>query len=803
LCKKYNIFAGSSYEITNFEKLQLFISWKDKNHPMDEEHFKMSLVNAMRDDVVWDQADKEFMITYLKDIRYNGSKNLDEKSINRYKEASVWSSDEILREFWKLSQDQLYALGVKNPDDVEELKTKFKNDKIWFVTDIINNGSLLPWVILAILWWLFWWTWWAVWWFLLWTVWLTAYNAYSWNRVEKNWDEKAEDSWTVSNETTSNVPVTSSIFEKYSWIIKSERWNLDEKELSKVFLDLSNNDKFKNAPASTLDIFETEKAVSANIQKYFKDQLWIDITNENRKYYEHIFKKLKENRINSDIWTYWAWETINNYLIIRGSKLSKQTTWGNKVVSPEKAREQTSSEILTYFGIDKNSTKDLQKNLDMLWLDLFKFLWGYKNFIENNLSWLNPSILAKIKESIKIKVLLINKKIEELKKKEKNLNEFKNNRWIVNNLIQDLFKNLNTQVLPSALALVKNNWDTAKLKKTKEMFACNLTDDGDFDKTWTSFEIYDSIVNSWEVFDLEKDSEYLKNNWLNASDLDLTLLSERDIEVQSKAEIFCYAWLAALIGNDIGSFTWVWSVPWVIIWSSYSAVDLFNWEDNLISLWKASWYISKEYRVNKEWYENVLAWIWVIPLVWWWLRIVKNSEKLAIFISKLSPEKQVLFNNMISEISEMTPKFISRSFEKFWDTNSVAEAWTKLWKIPEDKFIVWVLEKLEVWKPPVKIWEVELSKLDNWRFLTKVWDDVREFDLKQVKELISNISWENKISFVQDIKRAELFAKFNWTPAKIWWYEVRIEKWSPIVRAKDGTYLEWEKREQTFLSSIQ
>jgi hypothetical protein len=26
LCKKYNIFAGSSYEITNFEKLQLFIS---------------------------------------------------------------------------------------------------------------------------------------------------------------------------------------------------------------------------------------------------------------------------------------------------------------------------------------------------------------------------------------------------------------------------------------------------------------------------------------------------------------------------------------------------------------------------------------------------------------------------------------------------------------------------------------------------------------------------------------------------------------------------------------------------------
>jgi hypothetical protein len=50
------------------------------------------------------------------------------------------------------------------------------------------------------------------------------------------------------------------------------------------------------------------------------------------------------------------------------------------------------------------------------------------------------------------------------------------------------------------------------LKKTKEMFACNLTDDGDFDKTWTSFEIYDSIVNSWEVFDLEKDSEYLKNN---------------------------------------------------------------------------------------------------------------------------------------------------------------------------------------------------------------------------------------------------------------------------------------------------
>jgi len=62
-------------------------------------------------------------------------------------------------------------------------------------------------------------------------------------------------------------------------------------------------------------------------------------------------------------------------------------------------------EIISYFGI--KNPENLVKWLDEAGLNLFKMLDWYKNYIENNLQWLDPKILTKIKQSILIKTWLI------------------------------------------------------------------------------------------------------------------------------------------------------------------------------------------------------------------------------------------------------------------------------------------------------------------------------------------------------------------------------------------------------------
>ncbi len=148
-------------------------------------------------------------------------------------------------------------------------------------------------------------------------------------------------------------------------------------------------------------------------------------------------------------------------------------------------------EIISYFEISESEIQSLDAELKELKLDLYRFLLGYKNFIEDNLDGLDSSIIKKIKTSIKIRTGHLTEKIKELKEDQDSDEAFTNNRWIVNAKIkEDYFGEMNEVILPSAFVyarykrdeLKKADIDADKLEMVEKMFSRDLDSDGDFDK---------------------------------------------------------------------------------------------------------------------------------------------------------------------------------------------------------------------------------------------------------------------------------------------------------------------------------
>lgn len=431
----------------------------------------------------------------------------------------------------------------------------------------------------------------------------------------------------------------------------------------------------------------------------------------------------------------WNWNTFE-----------RPKATNDNLINPENEKIK----LISYFWLNRELSKELSKNLGEVWLDLFKMLSSYRKFIENNLWWLDWNIKEKIIRSIGLKVWLINNKLSELRTSEydKNwtLRDFKNDRWIINSEIKDLFSDTSNKVLPSALALVKGNWDTKKLNKAREMFSSDLTDEWDFDKTWTSFEIHDSIANSWEVFELSEDIDYFRNTWVWFDDFEVNLLNEEDKTIEETAMMFYMAWYSFMIINDIATLIpTVYSPFWAAVWWAYYGTDAFNSEDTMISLWKAIWVIDKDFRAEKAWYQNVISWIWAIPLIWQWMRILTKSATFTKYVSTLSPEKLALFNSMKAQIAEHFGKF----FETSKDVNVVwNDYYTK-----SAKLSWWLFE--DFWKEFGKVFSTKLWKLEDWQHFN-IW------------EIVITKVWKNKFELVENwikttFTKKELLAKLETT----------------------------------------
>lgn len=800
--KADNSFSTPEYVQRLLKKYKIHVEWNIKDISFwsgaewkkQFEAFKKDISFAISDNV----ADKEFLLTYFDDVYYRGGKSLPLNEINVYDNTSLKNQKTVLREISHLNDEQKFALWIRDSNEAKELSRDITKDPIGFLKKNMtaDNISLaiIFWIIWAFLWGKKWFWIWALLWFWVGAGWLSFAQEW-WNKL----GEKKEQKWNNPPEQRVLTPNQreNSIYSKVTFTTETDttkRW-----ELQRIWWDLSKNDNFLKAPTTVLSIFESNPAKTFDEIKTTLEGYWIKLTSENKDYYETIFAEILKQRKAAWIWAPVWNETIKDYLNRTSKEETKKIVWATWDVKKEDVKseridsELQKKELLEYFSINEKDFGDLMKNLDLLWLNLFQLLGWYKNFIETKLTWVDNSIKEKIKHSIKLKTLLINSKIEELQKDDFYKNDFRNNRWIVNNEIKEIFEKTNSLVLPSAYMLTKNpdNKDKnfeEKIKRTREMFDSNLTKDWDFDKTFLSKawfgEFWDSSRNNWEVFNISdlKDSDWIGNNlnWLS-------LLNEKDKEIEENAMMWYMAWCGVLIANAWASFTWVWTIPWMVIWSWYSAVDAFKDEDFLISMLKSTSAIPEEFRTHKSMIDNALSLVWAIPLVWPALKAIPLTAKITAFTSKLSPDKLAKFNTMKAELAEkLAEKFpnIFKSWEK-WKNIQELEITRFLWK--KESLIKSILPKKA--GEEVKIWDKAIKKTIEWKFEYN-WakydkaDDIIPVLSRELKDsqIISKINewWTKNLN--------KLFAWIDKKEIKIWddIFRFRIEWKNKILEIKNG-----------------
>ena len=441
------------------------------------------------------------------------------------------------------------------------------------------------------------------------------------------------------------------------------------------------------------------------------------------------------------------------------------------------------AEVIKYFGIEKADS--LISWLQECWLDLFIMLDGYKKYIENNLSWLDKKIVDKIKQSIMIKVWLINWEIEELKTNEQekywNLDNFKNNRWILNWQIQDLFEDLNGEILPSAFFLLKYTesdnrekfktdarswveyWSTnwydksveAHISEIEEMFSADLDDEWNFDEWFFSTQ---DILWTWN----ERESKILENIWFDKSWItEISLLNEKDKKIESEATKYFMLAIAAQITIEVWPavawsvvpvlWTAVWALWWAVIWWTIDVVDMFSDTETLLDLVQWAWLVDPSYRMKKTWVDNVLAWIWLIP----WMTVAIKGKKISEFLSKIPKD----------EVSEWMKKVFS-AIITVWDFNKMKKN-NRIIEFPEKiANVIWKIRRMESLK-----WSLPRLK---WSHRT---------DLESLNKILNSWSiWANSNRWVN-------FWLWKWS----WYWDIQLIMKDSVQKLPPADIIPWEK----------
>ena len=326
-----------------------------------------------------------------------------------------------------------------------------------------------------------------------------------------------------------------------------------------------------------------------------------------------------------------------------------------ELFKPENKEEiQNIDKLAEYFNIsDRSKLDQVKSKLLKAGLQPSQFLNSFKNHIESKLLWLNElekweEYLNKIKESIWKKFINLESEFKTLESKVSDWKSIYDYKWDLDDIIQDSFNSINTELLPSVEMLIKQWWKTDKIKwawawvqndkleETIKMLESDVLENWDFDKTWESWELIDANTNTWNTFDTDSiiewstDSAILWHEWINSLE-ETSLLSEADkkIEAEATAAIIWYV-LAMLV-----------PVAWDIASLPADAQDLLWTQDGLISVLKQSWHIPENYNRVNHLADRILWWVWIIAsiavLVWAWIVVNKaiKSWKLAKYTNRL------------------------------------------------------------------------------------------------------------------------------------------------------------------------
>lgn len=409
-----------------------------------------------------------------------------------------------------------------------------------------------------------------------------------------------------------------------------------------------------------------------------------------------------------------------------------------------KNMETQKSEVFSFFEFSENEKEIFNVNAEILKgfdLNFPKQLLWYRKYINENLLWLNPEILNKIKKSIKIKFLNSIQVVDDVVLDAKSKNDDKKKyRWVINSKTQEQLKFIDNELLPTAMIyLKKDNSDflyfdkSKKINEIDEMFNSNVNKDGNFDEWVFSTQIIFDYSN-------EIDSKVLaKNNIQKVTWIDM--LSQKDKEIESNI-MMKYIWFSSLM---VLPYAWsLWSIP-------SDLTDLFSDYEWTISTMKMYWLLSEEeseYIMDKSYFDNVTWFVWLAWTVFW-IQWISKMPKIIKALWKL--EKLWIKQSIIdSKISNFINIFKSKLFK--WDNV------TKQW-------VSWIINKKEINIEKVESKITLDSILDNRLNILKLLK-LRQKNRKKEK-LYEYVS---KYSFLDDLSsNKELLNRINKLIEIRWW----------------------------------
>lgn len=395
-------------------------------------------------------------------------------------------------------------------------------------------------------------------------------------------------------------------------------------------------------------------------------------------------------------------------------------------------KETQNNEVFDFFEFSDNEISNFiekKEIFEKIWLNFWKLLFWYRKYINENLSWLDPKIINKIKKSIKIKVLNSANKVNEIIERAKSGNEdILSYRWIINEKIWDELSFINYELLPTAaLYLKKDNIDFwyfdkwAKTEEMDEMFNSPIDKNWNFDEWFFSTQI---------VFDYEKwiDIPVLEKNkipkvvWVD-------MLSEKDRDIEWNIMLKYIAFVSTMLLP----------VAWAITSVPSDIVDMLGSDEWVLNSMKITWLLTDEennYKMNKNWFDPVF---WAAWLVWtaFWAQWLFKWWKFAIALTKL---ERLWFKSdvILSKIAKYQDKFkrLLLNWKGFLNDN-----WFKKSVNFEEG------NKLDLWEwfnySEIKKWLSGLDKLEKLPVEINIdikWDNVEKIIENKLLWLSENLN---------------------------------------------------------------
>lgn len=369
----------------------------------------------------------------------------------------------------------------------------------------------------------------------------------------------------------------------------------------------------------------------------------------------------------------------------------------------EVTKEQEQVEIqkfAQYFSIPAEKLQELTKTLKEwgLDLDVLQLLEKYKKYIDENLVWLDSQYLQKVKQSIGLRTLSIWKIVGDLKKKESDMSQFQNNKWIINEKVMEHFERVDKAILPSCIFYIKysqkenrekliqflttkyppwmlsrnkyqHEMDLTKyLDATKKMLDSKLTDEWDFDKWWF-----------WTQFIFDErfpEPEFYLNETQTPKVPEFSILSEEDKEIERKAKLYFIAAVGVQIW--LGSATWLaWPVAWTggtLVSAWIDAADLFSSTEVLIDILQGVGLVDPRYRMEKTLFDNFMAGLGIIPGI----SIAVKQQKIAKFLSKFSQNQVTKAMWETGEALKDWLKWRTKLAQELWYTTQDIKKYTSM-----------------------------------------------------------------------------------------------------------------------------